>query len=109
MTMIQPSSQAEIPYEMQPHLDGIFATHPMVTDSLGMRGPESDQQQPHTGDPRVVGLGDSVMLGWGVSYDETALTRVGRLLAASTGHPVETANLGCPRSTTLPSRQRSTG
>ena len=95
MTMIQPSSQAEIPYEMQPHLDGIFATHPMVTDSLGMRGPELDQNRT-PGTLRVVGLGDSVMLGWGVSYDETALTRVGRLLAASTKQSVETANLGCP-------------
>ena len=95
MTMIQPSSLPGIPYEMQPHLDGIFAKHPMVTDSLGMRGPElAPNRQPGT--LRIVGLGDSVMLGWGVSYDETALTRIGRLLADSTGRPVETANTGCP-------------
>jgi hypothetical protein len=36
------------------------------------------------------------MMGWGVSYDETALTMIGRLLTAAAGRPVETANLGCP-------------
>jgi len=95
MTMIQPSSQAEIPYELQPHLDGMFAGHPMATNSLGMRGPELDNDR-KPGSLRILGLGDSVMMGWGVSYDETALTRIGRLLAASTGRPVETANTGCP-------------
>jgi hypothetical protein len=95
MTMVQQSSQAEIPYEIQPNLDGVFANHPLATNSLGMRGPELDRDR-RPGTLRVVGIGDSVMMGWGVSYDETALTRIGRLLAAAAGRPVETANLGCP-------------
>lgn len=95
MTMVQPSSEPEIPYEMKPHLDGLFADLPMKTNSLGMRGPELDQAR-KTGSLRILGLGDSVMMGWGVSFEDTALTKIGHLLAEATGRPVETANLGCP-------------
>lgn len=95
VTMIRPSGVSGVPYEMKSHLDGVFAHHPLSTNSLGMRGPELEGE-PGPATVRIVGLGDSVMMGWGVSYDETALARLGRRLAAATGRTVETANLGCP-------------
>ena len=94
MTMVQPSADPEIPYEMRPGLDGRFAKHPLATNRFGMRGPELDVAK-KPGTLRIAGLGDSVMMGWGVSYEETALTRIGRV-AAQAGRPVETLNLGCP-------------
>lgn len=94
-TMIQPNSDPAILYELKPNLDGFFGGHPLKSNSHGMRGPEVAAVKP-SGTLRILGLGDSVMFGWAVSYDDTALTKVGRELALQTGRPVESLNTGCP-------------
>ena len=105
--MVQPSHDPDIPYEMKPNLNGSFLQQPMQTNAQGFRGPQLSVAKP-PGVVRIVGLGDSVMLGWGVSYDDTALTRIGRMVEASVGKPTQTVNTGCP-TTTPPWRWPSTG
>ena len=95
VTMVQPSHDPEIPYEMKPNLNGSFLQQPMQTNAQGFRGPQLSVAKP-PGVVRIVGLGDSVMLGWGVSYEDTALTRIGRMVEASVGKPTQTVNTGCP-------------
>ncbi|MEI6810153.1 MAG: SGNH/GDSL hydrolase family protein [bacterium] len=94
-TMIQPNPDPAILYELKPNLDGFFGGHPLKSNSLGMRGPETSTAK-SPGVMRILGLGDSVMFGWAVSYEDTALTRVGRELALLTGRPVESLNTACP-------------
>jgi len=94
-TMVVPDPDPEILYRLKPGLNGFFAGHPLRTNRHGLRGPDADEAK-SAGVFRVAGLGDSVMFGWGVSYEETALTRAGRLLGDRLGRPVETLNFGCP-------------
>lgn len=94
-TMIQPNPDLEIIYNLKPNLDGYFAKHPLKTNAYSMRGPAVEPTAA-PGVLRVMGLGDSVMFGWGVSHQDSALTRVGQALAQRLGQPVETLNLGCP-------------
>jgi hypothetical protein len=93
--LMQPSADPEIPYEMKPGLDGYFLKQRMQTNTDGLRGPELTVVKP-PGTIRIVGLGDSVLLGWGVSYDDAALTKIGRLVEARVGRPTETVNTGVP-------------
>ena len=95
LSLVQPSSEPEIPYEMKPHLDGDFLGQRMQTNADGLRGPELPVAKP-PGTVRIVGLGDSVVLGWGVGYDDAALTKIGRLVEARVGRPTETVNTGVP-------------
>ncbi len=95
VTMIQPNPDLEIIYNLKPNLDGFFAKFPLKTNSHFMRGAEA-KLEAAPGVLRVMGLGDSVMFGWGVSDEQSALTRLGRLLVARMAMPVETLNLGCP-------------
>lgn len=95
VTMIQPNPDLEIIYNLKPNLDGFFAKYPLKTNRHFMRGPEV-QLEPAPGVVRLMGLGDSVMFGWGVSYEQSALTVLGGLLSEKLGKPVETLNLGCP-------------
>ena len=60
-----------------------------------MRGPEITPLK-EEGVIRIIGLGDSVMLGWGVSYEDTALTKIGQAFENRISKKVETLNLGCP-------------
>lgn|GEM_PF-5435095 len=94
-TMIQPHPQLDIIYTLKPNLDGFFAGHRLQTNSHFMRGPEIELL-PAPDSLRLMGLGDSVMFGWGVAWEDTALHRLGGLLATELSLPVETLNLGCP-------------
>lgn len=94
-SMIRPNPDPGILYELKPDLDGFFGGYPLKSNSHGMRGPEVDVRKGE-GIIRVLGLGDSVMFGWAVSYEDTALTRIGRELALKTGKVVESLNTGCP-------------
>jgi lysophospholipase L1-like esterase len=65
------------------------------TNSLGFRGPEL-----RNGTWRLVGIGDSIMFGWGVREEDTYLRQMERLLAP--WHPdVETVNMAVPAYHTL--------
>lgn len=95
VTMIQPNPDLEIIYNLKPNLDGFFAKYPLKTNSHFMRGAEANLES-SPGVLRVMGLGDSVMFGWGVSDEQSVLACLGRLLVARLAMPVETLNLGCP-------------
>jgi lysophospholipase L1-like esterase len=62
-------------YELIPDLDVVFLNSELRTTAEGFRG--SDLARPKArGHVRIVGLGDSVMFGWGVSYADAYLARL---------------------------------
>lgn len=70
--LIQPSAVADVVYELRPNLRATFQHRPLITNSAGMREREVELVKPQ-GTRRIIGLGDSVMFGWGVSAEETYL------------------------------------
>jgi lysophospholipase L1-like esterase len=92
--LVRPSSTPDVVFELKPNLDGVFLGKPMMTNSHGMRGPEvAGAKTPGT--RRIIGLGDSVMFGWGVAYDNSYLG----ILASELGSlhaPVEVCNFAVP-------------
>jgi len=68
--LIRFSAQPSIIYELRPNLSVFFLGQACTTNSIGFRSPE-----PADGDGgrRIVGIGDSVMFGWGVSDEQTYL------------------------------------
>lgn len=95
ISMIEPTADLDIVFKLKPNLKGKFAKKNLSTNSSGMRGEEITLEKPKD-TIRIVGLGDSVMFGWGVEYEETALYQAARLIEEKTGRKVETINLGCP-------------
>jgi lysophospholipase L1-like esterase len=78
--IIRLSPNERIIYELIPDLRVTFMGSPLATNRHGFRGPEiSEVASP--GVMRVVGLGDSIMFGWGVNDDETYLSVFARRLA----------------------------
>ena len=78
--IIRVSRNPRIVYELIPNLDVTFVNAPLITNREGFRGPErtAERRGPTV---RLLGLGDSVMFGWGVSYENCFLARLERLLA----------------------------
>ena len=68
--LVQPSSHPSIIYELNPNLAGSFLQRPVRTNAHGMRDRGFRFEKP-PGTHRVVGLGDSVMFGWGVAAEES--------------------------------------
>lgn len=77
--LIQPSAHSNIVYEAKPGLTGLFRNRPFAINRHGQRGPERSLAKP-PGVYRIVGLGDSVMFGWGVGQDEFYLAVLEREL-----------------------------
>ncbi|HKX46104.1 MAG TPA: GDSL-type esterase/lipase family protein, partial [Planctomycetota bacterium] len=75
-----------IVYGLRPGFDGPVlmggGAVPLCTNSLGFRGPEWTRAKP-PGTVRIVGLGDSVMMGYGVPIEESYLALLERQLAAA--------------------------
>ncbi len=69
-------------YELIPGLSGDFRGHRLTISEQGFRGPPVPVPKP-PGTLRIVGIGDSVMFGWGVGDDEHYLARLGELLTAA--------------------------
>jgi hypothetical protein len=67
--------------------------HGFRTDSRGLRGPERATPKPE-GTKRLLFLGDSVVLGWGVAEEDTFVHLVERELSQRTGERWETVNAG---------------
>lgn len=59
-------------YELVPGLDVEFARAPLRTNAGGFRGPSVPEERAGRS-VRILGLGDSVMFGWGVRYEECYL------------------------------------
>ena len=80
----------EVRFSLAPGAQSRFMGTDVRTNSLGFRGPELTP-----GGFRLVGLGDSVMFGWGVQEEECYLHLVAEGLEDRVG-PVTAANLGVP-------------
>jgi len=78
--MIRIASNPRIIYELRPDLDVIYRGARVSTNDLGFRGPALEAG----GAPnryRIVGIGDSVMFGQAIDFQETYLFRLQRALA----------------------------
>jgi lysophospholipase L1-like esterase len=94
--IVRLSADPRIVYELVPGLDVSFLGAPLRTNADGFRGPlvPAARARPAV---RVVGLGDSVMFGWGVSEQDAYLSRLAPLLEAdSPGVAWEVVNTAVP-------------
>lgn len=95
--ILQLSPNDRLVYELSPGLQGVrFEGRELTTNHLGLRGPELSIAKPE-GTLRLLGIGDSVLFGWGVELEESYLARLGRRLEES--HPQvrwEVINAGVP-------------
>ncbi|MBN1268652.1 MAG: SGNH/GDSL hydrolase family protein [Kiritimatiellae bacterium] len=95
--LVQPSDDLDIVYELKPGLEGTFCGKSLRINAHGFRGREyAPEKPPNT--RRIVGLGDSVMFGWGVDQDESYLAVVEqRLNDLPAPHPAwEVLNFAVP-------------
>jgi hypothetical protein len=91
------SPNPEIIYELIPNLAGIrFKSQPLRTNARGFRGPEHPEE-PAPGTIRIVGIGDSVMFGWGVRERQSYPRILERMLNRDLqGVRVEVINTAVP-------------
>ncbi|MBF0291030.1 MAG: SGNH/GDSL hydrolase family protein [Nitrospinae bacterium] len=94
-TMIDVSPDPDIPYVLKPNLRGFFAGHPLNTNSFGMRGDDTALEKP-ANTIRILGLGDSVMFGWGLDYEDSIMPVLARKLHEKLGVNVEALNTSVP-------------
>ena len=80
--MLRVSSFNEIVYELIPDLHVYFLGAQLSTNESGFRG-RAYPTKKSTKTVRVVGIGDSLMFGWGVADDETYLNLLERKLENS--------------------------
>ncbi|HEX5053642.1 MAG TPA: SGNH/GDSL hydrolase family protein, partial [Planctomycetota bacterium] len=79
-----------------PGLDVEFQGVRVVTNADGFRGPRRSREKPANG-YRIVGLGDSVLFGWGVPYEASGLAVLeARLQAACPTRLVEAVDTAVP-------------
>lgn len=70
--LVQASSHPDVVYELKPGLRGLFRGQRVEISSQGLRDRDYARAKPE-GTFRIVGLGDSVMFGWGVDQDDSYL------------------------------------
>ena len=68
---------------------------PIKVNAVGFRDEEHVTEKP-AGTIRVLGLGDSFLMGWGVKAEDIFLKQFEGLLRQRTGKPVESINTGVP-------------
>jgi len=77
--IIRPSENRELIYELRPNLSVEFLGQPVTTTAEGFRWtPPAPSDRSIV--RRIVGVGDSIMFGWGVQDRETYLARLQTLL-----------------------------
>jgi lysophospholipase L1-like esterase len=89
--LVERDPNPRIVYRLRPNLRGRFQGATLETNSIGLRGPETTVEKPD-GVRRLVGLGDSILFGWGVDAEERCLEIAAASLSAE-GSPVEAVNL----------------
>src|SRR5262245_667741 len=94
MGIVQPSPDQRLVYELKPGRQWISENAAVRINSQGFRGGELPGPK-DKGVLRVVGVGDSVMFGWGVVEDETYMRRLEASLAVP-DRRVEVLNLAVP-------------
>ncbi len=94
--LVKPSENKNIVYEMKPNLFGTFRNQPLRTNSHGLRDREySFNKAP--GVFRIVGLGDSIIFGWGVKMEDTFPSLLEDWLnQADSDRKYEVINFGAP-------------
>jgi lysophospholipase L1-like esterase len=80
--LIRLSHNPRIIYELIPDLSVIFMNKPVTINSHGFRGPVYNTAK-SSETIRIVGLGDSLMFGWGVGDDEHYLALLSQYLSQS--------------------------
>lgn len=95
--LVRASADADVVYELKPGLEAVFKGRPLRVNALGLRGGDVTEAKP-PGTLRIVGLGDSVMFGWGVAEEETylALLRECANRGGAARPPVEVLNFAVP-------------
>ena len=78
---IQPNENPHIVYELVPECDVTFHGQPVRINAWGFRGGATDLRK-EEGSLRIVGLGDSVMFGWGVREEQCYLSLLGDKIRA---------------------------
>jgi hypothetical protein len=77
--LVQGSQVPDIIYELIPNVRATFLGKKMTTNEVGLRG-EMVSVKREAGDVRIVGLGDSIMFGWGSNDGEAYLEVLGEEL-----------------------------
>lgn len=93
--LIQPSRFPELVYELRPGLDLRFRGQRVTTSSAGFRDREYRRVKP-PGVRRIVGIGDSVMFGWGVADGEDYLALLEERLQRDGRDRFEVINTAVP-------------
>ncbi|MBX3462282.1 MAG: hypothetical protein KF830_03855 [Planctomycetes bacterium] len=94
--IVRAAKNPSIVYELIPGLDVTFQGVRVTTNDDGFRGPQRPRTKPPDGF-RIVGLGDSVLFGWGVPFERCGLAVLERRLqAALPGRAVEAIDTGVP-------------
>lgn len=91
--ILRPTGDRRI-FELVPNLDVNFTGRHVVVNAEGFRGPSRPLAKP-AGTRRIVGLGDSVMFGWGVDEGEDYLSVLVRTLNAR-GESWDVVNTAVP-------------
>ena len=73
--IVRLSRHRRIVYELVPNLQVVFRGEWLTLNAQGFRGQAPPREKP-TGVVRIVGLGDSVMFGWGVADGNEYLVRL---------------------------------
>ncbi len=93
--ILRPSEHPRQIYELRPQLDVIFKRQRLTTNRDGFR----DRDYPpvkRPGTKRILGLGDSIMFGWGVAQEETYLDQLETMLNERSSTPWEVLNTAVP-------------
>lgn len=101
--LVQPSDVPDLVYELKPHRSWLFGGKKVRTNEAGFRGRDFPKAKPQ-GSRRVVGVGDSVMFGWGVEEEESYTSLLETALNRRGGGPVEVLNLAVPGYNTIQER-----
>jgi lysophospholipase L1-like esterase len=80
-----PLDREDLPFHHRPDRAGTYYGAEIRTNSLGFRDRELPPQKP-AGERRVIMLGDSFTLGWGVREKETFTRRLEEMLCAGDKH-----------------------
>jgi hypothetical protein len=94
--MLRAAQNPDIVFELVPLLDVQFQGVHVVINADGFRGPLRPKAKPQRG-WRIVGLGDSVLFGWGVPFEDCGLHRLEQLVQrALPDRVVEAIDTGVP-------------
>jgi len=77
--LVQGSEVPDVIYELMPNVRATFLGKRLTTNAAGFRG-EMIRVERQSGDVRIVGLGDSIMFGWGSNNGEAYLEVLGQEL-----------------------------